>query len=166
MFTCEVQLTDFRKQVEDAEALQRESFDLKIKAERAEEEATKPKADEKAPPRSPSDLVFLDDPVLYITEKFKLFVAIAQRDPVEAVRFVPEIAGGLAIGVVTLLALIIGLIGGGAAAAPSKEQIKEKTQQAKDAAAQAKDKAADAIASGTDKANAEINKRTTRSSAQ
>lgn len=157
--------TDSRVQIEDAEALQKESFDVKQKVEKAEEDATKPK-DEKKPPKSPSDLVFMDDPVFYIREKWNLFVAIAQRDPLEAVRFMPEVAGALGVGAVTLIVILVGLIGGGAKAAPSKEQVKDKSKQAQDAAQNAKDQVADAVTSATDKAQAEVNKRTTRSSAQ
>lgn len=147
---------------EDAEALKKESFDPKNAAEKAEEEATKPKTPE--PPKSPSDLVFKDDPVLYITEKTKLFIEIAQRDPLEAIKFVPEVAGGIGVIVVTLVAIIVStLVGSGAA--PSQEQVKAQAKKAKDAAVDAKDKAAEAVSSGAEKAQAEVNKRTTRSSA-
>ena len=146
----------------DAEALKKETYDVKIETEKAEEEATKPKAPET--PKSPSDLVFKDDPVLYVKEKFNLFVEIAKRDPVEAVKFVPEVAGGLGVIAVTLIAIIISaLVGSGAA--PSKEQVKAQAKKAKDAAVDAKDKAAEAVATGAEKAQAEVNKRTTRSTA-
>jgi calnexin len=148
--------------VEDAEALKKESFDVKVAAEKAEEEATKPKTPE--PPKSPSDLVFKDDPVLYVKEKVNLFIEIAKRDPIEAAKFVPEVAGGIAVIVVTLLAIVIGSVVGGGAA-PSKEQLKAKAQKAKEVAVDAKDKAAEAVSSGAEKAQAEVNKRTTRSSA-
>lgn len=149
---------------EDAATLQKSTFDIKKATEKAAEEAEKPK--KKDDPQSPSDLVFMDDPVLYVKEKFNLFVEIAKRDPVEAVKFVPEIAGGLAVGALTLIVLLVGAIGGGAKAAPSKEQVKAKAQQAKDQAQKTKDQVADAVASGADKAKDEVNKRTTRSAAQ
>lgn len=148
--------------VEDAEALKKETFDLKITAEKAEEEASKPKTPET--PKSASDLVFKDDPVLYIKEKVNLFLEIAKRDPVEAIKFVPEVAGGLGVVAVTIIAVIVSsLVGGGAA--PSKEQLKDKAKKAKDAAVDAKDKAAEAVSSGAEKTSAEVNKRSTRSSA-
>ena len=150
--------------IEDANALRAETYDVKIAAEKAEEEKNKPKKDDK--PKSPSDLTFMDDPVTYVREKFDLFVEIAKRDPVEAVKFVPEIAGGLAIGAVTVVLLLAGLVGGGAKAAPSKAELDAKAKQAKEQAAKAKDQAADAVASGTDKAKEEVNKRTTRSGGQ
>ena len=111
------------------------------------------------------NLVFMEDPVTYAREKFNLFMEIAKRDPVEAVKYVPEVAGVIGVGALTLLLGIVGLLSGGAAAAPSKEQIKAKANEAKDAAVKAKDQAAEAIASGTEKAKDEVNKRTTRSSA-
>lgn len=148
--------------IEDAEALKKETFDLKITAEKAEEEASKPKTPET--PKSPSDLVFKEDPVLYIKEKTKLFFEIVKRDPVEAIKFVPEVAGGIGVLAVTIIAIVVSsLVGGGAA--PSKEQIKAQAKKAKDGAVGAKDKAAEAVSSGAEKASAEANKRTTRSSA-
>lgn len=150
--------------VKDADALKKETFDVKVKVEKAEEEASKPKKDEKKKekPKSPMDLAFMDDPVLYIKEKFDLFIALAQRDPVQAIKFVPEIAGGIAVVVVTALALLIGAIGGGAAAAPSKEQVKAKTEQVKE---KAKD-VAESVSSSAQAAASEAKQRTTRSSAQ
>ncbi|KAF2467558.1 calreticulin precursor [Lindgomyces ingoldianus] len=148
--------------IEDAEKLKADTFDLKIVAEKAEEEATAPKPVE--PPKSPSDLVFKDDPVLYIKEKVNLFLTIARRDPVEAIKFVPEVAGGIGVLAVTLIAIVVStLISGGAA--PSKEQVKDAAKKSKDAAVDAKDKAAEAVSSGAEKAQSEVNKRTTRSTA-
>lgn len=150
--------------IADAEALQKETFDVKKAVEKSEEEKDKPKKEDK--PKSPMDLNFMDDPVFYVKEKLNLFIEIAKRDPIEAVKFVPEVAGGLAVGAVTVLLLLAGLLTGGSKAAPSKEQINKKAQEAKDAAARTKDQVADAVASGTDQAKDEVNKRTTRSSAQ
>lgn len=148
--------------VEDAEKLRLESFVPKHAAEKADEEANKPKP--KETPKSPLDLVFKDDPVTYIKEKVKLFAEIAQRDPVEAIKFVPEVAGGLGVLVVTIFAILISaLVGSGAA--PSKEQVKAQADKAKKAAVDAKDKAAEAVSTGAEKAQADVNKRATRSTA-
>ncbi|XPS93699.1 hypothetical protein M3J09_003042 [Ascochyta lentis] len=149
--------------VEDAKKLEEETFVPKQTAEKAEEEATAPKPKES--PKSPSDLVFKDDPALYIKEKLNLFIEIAKRDPVEAVKFVPEVAGGIAALAVTFLVLLVSLFAG-SSAAPSKEQLKAQADKAKKTAVDAKDKAAEAIATGSEKAQAEVNKRQTRSSAQ
>ncbi|KAF2118546.1 Calreticulin family-domain-containing protein [Lophiotrema nucula] len=147
--------------IEDAEKLKAETFDLKITAEKAEEEASAPKPAD--PPKSPSDLSFKEDPVTYVKEKWNLFVEIAKRDPVEAVKFVPEVAGGIGVLALTVIVLLVSTLAGGAA--PSKEQIKANAEKAKKAAVDAKDKAAEAVATGAEKAQAEVNKRTTRSSA-
>ncbi|KAF2636643.1 calreticulin precursor [Massarina eburnea CBS 473.64] len=147
--------------IEDAEALKKETFDVKIIAEKAEEEATRPKPED--PKKSPSDLVFAEDPVLFVKEKVNLFIEIAQRDgPVEAIKFVPEVAGA-AGGLLALIISLLFIVGGGAAAAPSKEQLKAQAEKAKKTAGDAKDKAAEAVATGAEKAQAEVNKRTTRS---
>ena len=147
--------------VEDATSLKAETWDVKVAAEKAEEEATKPKLDEK--PKSPSDLTFMDDPVTYVKEKVDLFLAIAKNDPVEAIKFVPEVAGGI----VAVFALIVALLAaalGGSGAAPSKEDVKGAAKKAADKATQAKDKVAAAVSTGAEKAQAEVQKRTTRSS--
>ena len=152
----------------DADALKQETFDLKLPVEKEEEEASKPKVDDsKKDPKSPMDLNFMDDPLFYVKEKSQLFFEIAKRDPMEAVRFVPEVAAGLALGAITLLLVVGGLLGGGAAAAkaPSKEQMSAKAQQAQDQAAKVKDQVVAAVASGTDTVKDEVNKRSTRSSA-
>lgn len=148
--------------IEDAEKFKADTFDIKHPAEKAEEEATKPKSEDK--PKSPSDLVFQDDPVLYVKEKLNLFVEIAKRDPVEAIKFVPEVAGGIGVLAVTIIAILAtALLGSGGA--PSAEQVKAQAKKAKDAAGKAKDKAAESVATGSEKAQAEVNKRNTRANA-
>ena len=146
--------------VEDAEALKKETFDVKHPLEVAEEEASKPPKPE-TKPSSPLDLKFTDDPVLYVKEKVNLFVTIASRDPVEAIKFVPEVAGGLGVIVVTVLAIIIGALAG--SSAPQKAQ--DVAKKTKEAAESAKDKAVDAATTGAETVKAEATKRTTRSSA-
>ncbi|EON64158.1 hypothetical protein W97_03388 [Coniosporium apollinis CBS 100218] len=148
--------------VADAEKLKKETYDVKIASEKAEEAATKPKTED-TPPKSPMDLKFKDDPVLYIREKLDLFLTIAKKDPIQAVKFMPEVAGALGVTALTVLALLISLVGLGGAAAPSKEQIKDAAQKAKETAVDVKDQAAEAVSSGAEKAQAELNKRNTRS---
>lgn len=140
----------------DAAALAKETFEVKNAVEKAEEEATKPKKDEtKDTPKSPMDLKFSDDPLLYVREKVELFLTIAKRDPVQAIQFVPEVPG--AIG--ALLITIFGLLFLGSGSAPSKEQVKAKTQQAKNAAVDTKDKAAEAVTSSAQAAKTEVQQR-------
>jgi len=137
--------------VEDAEKFADETFHEKLAVEQLAELADKPKETEK--PKSPLDLSFKEDPITYIKEKFNLFIHIAKQDPIGAIRFVPEVPIGLAVGALTLLGVLIGLL---TSAAPAPEKAKK-------AAADAKDKAVSGAASAVDSAKAEVNKRTTRS---
>ena len=145
---------------EEAQKLKAETYDVKAAIEKAEEEATKPTP--KPTPDSPLDLKFMDDPVKYIREKVDLFWAMAQKDPVEAIKTLPEVAGGIGALVVTILALIIGVVSMSGASPPP--QVKDAAQKAKQTVMDTKDKVVDAASTATDKAQAEINKRTTRSS--
>ncbi|KAI1617345.1 calnexin [Exophiala viscosa] len=150
--------------IEDAAAFRAETYDVKKAVEEAEDAKNKPKLADI--PKSPSDLKFLDDPVTYVKEKLDLFITLAKKDPVEAIKFMPEVAGGIGGAVALLFAILFGLFGGAAASqAPSKEDIKKTAQKAKDAAVDAKDQAVDAAATGAQAVQAEVNKRTTRSSA-
>lgn len=150
--------------IEDAAAFRAETYDVKRAIEEAEDAKNKPKPAEI--PKSPSDLKFLDDPITCVKEKLDLFITLAQKDPIEAIKFMPEVAGGIGGALALLFAILFGLFGGAAASqAPSKEDIKKTAQQAKAAAVDAKDQAVDAAASGAEAVKAEVNKRTTRSSA-
>lgn len=142
--------------VEDASALAAETFDKKHVAEKAIEEAEKPKEAEK--PRSPNDLKFLDDPVHYAKEKLDLFLTIAKQDPIQAAKFVPEVPAAIGTLLVSVIA-IFGLIAMGGSA---PEPVKKAAKDAKVKAVEAKDKAAEAVATGTEKAK-EATKRATRS---
>lgn len=147
--------------VADAEKFAQETFFEKHPVEQLLELETKPK-DEDKPIKSPMDLVFKDDPIHYIREKLDLFFTIAQNDPIQAVKFVPEAAGGLAAVVVTLILLIVGIVSvGGSAAAPAAKDLKKKAEVT---AADAKKKAAEAVSTGAENVKAEVNKRNTRSS--
>lgn len=146
--------------IEDAEKLKAETYDIKRPVEDAEDQASKPKPSD--PPKSPSDLKFLDDPVLYVREKVELFLTIAKDNPVEAIKFVPEVAGGAGILLVTIFAIVIGSLSSKGATPPP--QVKKAAEKVKQAAAEAKDTVVDAAASGAEKVQAEVNKRATRSS--
>ena len=104
----------------------------------------------------------MDDPVLYVREKVDLFMTIAKNDPVQAIKFVPEVAGGIGVLAVTLIAVLVGAIGMSGASPPP--QVKSAADKVKKTAIDTKDQVMDAAASGADKAQTEINKRTTRSS--
>jgi calnexin len=141
--------------VEDAKKLADETFHKKQPVEKELEEADKPKIEDK--PNSPSDLKFLDDPKTYVQEKLDLFLTIAKNDPLEAIKFVPEVAGGLAALFVTLMALVFGLIGLGSSPAPAAKKV---AADVKDKAKDVKGKAASATGADTGK---EATKRATRS---
>lgn len=142
--------------IEDAEKLAEETFKVKQPIEKALWDAEKPK---KKDADSPSDLKFLDDPVLYVKEKLDLFLTIAQNDPVEAVKFVPEVAAGIAAIVVSVVVLIASLVGLGS----SSPAVKKAASDAKGKAKEVKDKASEATTTGAEKVKAEVTKRTTRS---
>lgn len=146
--------------VGDAEKLKAETYDVKHAIEVAEEEASKPPP-AKESPKSPMDLKFMDDPVHYVREKVDLFWAIAKNDPVEAVKALPEVAGGIGALAVTVIALIVGIIGLSAAPPPQVQKAAEKVKQS---AMDTKDQVVDAASTATEKSQAELNKRTTRSS--
>lgn len=147
--------------IEDAEKLKAETFDIKHPIEEAEDEASKPKPDSK--PKSPMDLKFMDDPVLYVREKVDLFITIAKKDPLEAIKFVPEVAGGIGVILVTIIAIVFGAIGLSGTSHPP--QVQKAADKTKKTAADVKDNVVDAASSGAETVKTEVNKRTTRSSA-
>ena len=150
--------------VADAKAFQRETYDAKKPGEEKAEEDAKP-VDEAGKAKKPAmDLVFMDDPVLFIREKTKLFFELVQANPIEAIKFVPEVAGAIGVGILTLLVVVISAVSGGSA--PSADEIKAKAQKAKDSAQKTKDQVADAVTSGAEQVKDEVNKRTTRSAGQ
>ena len=143
--------------VDDAKKLADDTFFKKQPVEKALEEADKPVEEEK-PIASPSDLKFLDDPKTYVLEKLDLFLTIAKRDPIEAIKFVPEIAGGLAAILLSFVAFIFALLGGSSPAPAAKKVAADAKAKAKDV----KDKVASATTTGADAAK-EATKRATRS---
>jgi len=149
--------------VEDAAALRAETYDVKRAIEDSEDAKSKPKSEDK--PSSPLDLSFKDDPVTYVKEKLDLFLTLAKNDPIEAIRFMPEVAGVIGVLLATVVAVTVAALGTGSASAPSKEDIKKTAQKAQEAVVDAKDQAADAAATGADTVKSEVNKRTTRSTA-
>jgi calnexin len=147
--------------VEDADKFAQETFAKKHAAEKLVELAEKPATPE--PPKPPGQVTFTENPVAYLKEKVELFVLIAKQDPIQAIKFVPEIAIGLAVAAFALLGALIALLG---SAAPAPAKVKKAAADAKDKAVEVKDKAAAAAASGVDSAKAEVSKRQTRSQTQ
>jgi len=141
--------------IQDAEALRKETFDIKKPIEVAEEEAQKPKPEVETPSVS-----FREDPVSYVRGKVEAFIGIAQENPVQAVQELPEVAGGLGALLVTILLVIFGTLRlGGSAATPTVKKGKE-------VASAAKEKTEEAVSSATETAKGGATKRTTRSSAE
>lgn len=145
--------------VEDAEKFKAETFDIKHAIEKKEEDAEEPEPEKKA--KSPMDLKFLDNPVHYIREKLDLFMTIAKNDPIQAAKFVPEVAAGLGVVALTVIATLVGILSMGA----STPQGKKVVAKTKETVAEKKDQVVDAASSGAQKVEAEVQKRTTRSSA-
>ncbi len=147
--------------IEDAEKLAKDTYDVKIAVEKAEEDALAPKRDDKKTSTAGN---FMEDPVAFVREKVDLFVNVARNDPVQAIKLFPEVAGGMGVLAVTALALLVSLIGMTSGKAPSKAQVKDAAEKVKEAAVDAKDKVAEAVSTGTEKVQGEIEKRKTRSS--
>ncbi|KAI6250183.1 Calnexin [Erysiphe necator] len=95
--------------VEDADQFADDTFHEKSPHEKLSEIAQKEK-EELTKPSSPSDLSFKDDPVLYIKEKLSLFFSIAQKDPFQAVKFVPEVAAGISTLIIAFISILIGTL--------------------------------------------------------
>ena len=146
--------------VEDAEKLKVETYDVKAAIESAEEDAAKPPPPQE--PESPLDIKFTDDPLRYIREKVDLFYTLAKKDPVQAIKTLPEVAGGIGALIVTIIALVLGIVGLTGGSPPP--QVKKAAEKAKQTAVDAKDQVADVASTATERAQAEVNKRTTRSS--
>lgn len=148
--------------IEDAESLKAETYDIKHAIEKAEEDAAKPPPP-KDEPKGPLDIDFFKDPIGYVREKVDLFWDVAKNDPVQAIKFFPETAGGIGAVAVAIIALLITAITMSSGTTPPP-QVKKAAENAKQRAVEAKDQAVDAATTATEKAQAEINKRTTRSS--
>lgn len=141
--------------IEDAAALREETFAVKKPIETAEEEAAKPKVEKKA---QTGGVTFQEDPIAFIRQKIDLFISLVQQDPIEAVKTVPEVAGGLGALVLATILFIVGAI---TASSPAPAKAAEK---GKAAATATKEKAAEAVSSAAEAAKS-ATKRTTRSSA-
>ncbi|EEH36619.1 calnexin [Paracoccidioides lutzii Pb01] len=129
--------------IEDAQKLKSETWDIKHPIEVAEEEATRPKDDEK----DSSFVSFKEAPVQFVREKINLFISIARKDPVQAAKSVPEVAGGLGALVITLALIIVGAIGL-SSPAPAPAVAKKVDGKEKDGAS--KEKAAEAVSTTAD----------------
>ncbi|EPS40966.1 hypothetical protein H072_5152 [Dactylellina haptotyla CBS 200.50] len=146
----------------EAEAIKVATFDPKKEVEMKLDEDTRKPADEDTKPeipKSPLDLDFKEDPVKYIMENLDLFITLAKKDPVEAIRFMPAFAGGVGAVAATILAILIGAISVIFTPAPAVTATAKKAAgKAKDAAKSVKSKVEEvteeATASGSEKPKA------------
>ena len=106
----------------------------------------------------------MDDPVHYVREKVDLFYTLARNDPVQAIQIMPDVAGGIGAVALTVIALIVGIFTIGTGKVTPPPAAKKAAEKVKESAFDAKDTVTDAATSGAEKLQAEVNKRTTRSS--
>jgi calnexin len=144
--------------VEEAKALQKETWDVKIVGEKAEEKAAEPKFDDKTPEAEEVD--FKKDPVKFVRQKVDAFILAVKKDPLEAVKTQPEVAGPIGLVILFAVALILTAL---SPAAPTKEQAKAAAKKTKEGAEKVKDEVAKATTTGAEQAK-EATKRATRSS--
>ncbi|KAJ6126854.1 hypothetical protein N7523_002466 [Penicillium sp. IBT 18751x] len=139
---------------EDAEKLRQETFDVKFPIEEAQEEAEKPKVEK---PAEGTTVTFKEDPVTFVRQKVEFFVGLAKEDPINAVKTVPEVAGGLVALLLTSILIIVGAIGSSSPAPAPK---------GKQAETSPKEKTGQATSSSADTGKSGATKRNTRSSAE
>lgn len=139
---------------EDAEKLRQETFDVKFPIEEAQEEAEKPKVEK---PAEGTTVTFKDDPVTFVRQKVDFFVGLAKEDPINAVKTVPEVAGGLLALLLTSILIIVGAVGSSSPAPAPK---------GKQAESSSKEKTGQATSSSADTGKSGATKRNTRSSAE
>lgn len=144
--------------IEDAEKLKAETFDIKRPIEAAEEEASKPKREAKG--EKPA--TFKEDPLGYARGLIDEFITVAKEDPIEAVKVVPEVAGGLGVLLITLVLIVGGAIGlSSPAPAPATKKDGKKD---KGASSTDKDKVAEAVSTAAENTKDGATKRKGKSS--
>lgn len=148
--------------IEEAESIQKATFDIKHEIEQKEDEATRPKQsdddEDETPKASPQDIDFKAEPVRYIKENLDLFVTLVQKDPVEAVRFMPVFAAALGSALLAFVGgaiAIVSILASGGAAAPAVDKAKKVAKDVKEKAEAVVDSA---VATGSE-APAKVTKR-------
>ncbi|TGZ79671.1 Calreticulin-domain-containing protein [Ascodesmis nigricans] len=135
--------------IEDAEKLEKETWAVKRQIEDEEDKANQPKTPEPTPVPS-----FKEDPVNYMINKFQLFLAVAQQDPVGALKEFPEVVGTLVAAVVTVFALLAGLISVFSAPTPVQKPAKNSAPASDEKPETKIQEAAEAESSGNEKPKA------------
>ncbi|KAI6358446.1 hypothetical protein MCOR25_007321 [Pyricularia grisea] len=121
--------------VEEARKFAEETFFEKHPIEQLLELAEKPKEEE--PPKPTGEKTPLEDPVGYAKEKLDLFLSIAKDSVPEAIRLVPQVPAAAGAILVTLIALLSAVLGGGSAAPAAKKVASDAKDKAKDVKASA-----------------------------
>ncbi|PWW74455.1 Calreticulin-domain-containing protein [Tuber magnatum] len=103
--------------IQDAEKLQKGTFDVKKKIEQEEDAASAPKIPEA--PKAPGETTFKENPVTFVRDKLEIFFAAAQKDPVFAIKEFPIVVGGLTAFLASFIAILFGLIFSGSSPAPA-----------------------------------------------
>ncbi|CCM03669.1 uncharacterized protein FIBRA_05813 [Fibroporia radiculosa] len=96
--------------VEDAKALQAETFDVKHPLEVEQSKVKKVESIDED-----DEVSFAEDPIEYLRTKIFKFIDLAQLDPILAFKTQPEVGAVLALSVVTffgMLGMLFGLVGG------------------------------------------------------
>ncbi|KAI5810651.1 calnexin [Pyronema omphalodes] len=119
--------------IEDAERIQKETFDIKKAIEEKEEAANAPKLLDHA---KPAPETFQEDPVAFIKAKLEPFFAVVQKDPIGAFKAFPDVTAAVFAVVGTLFAIFISLISMATAPAkvkkvkPAEKKAEKKIQDA------------------------------------
>jgi len=112
--------------IADAEAFQKETFDVKAAVEKAErEDSLKGALGDEAPESTAKASV------AYAIDRVQAFIALARQDFVLAIQSMPEVAGGLGLLVVAFFVFISSLLGG-SSNVPAKPKKVSKSAKADD----------------------------------
>ncbi|KAF9166786.1 hypothetical protein DFQ26_006881 [Actinomortierella ambigua] len=110
--------------VDDAKQLASETWEIKSKAEKKQDEAANPV------PKLQEPLTFREDPIRFVTTQLQEFIELAREDPLNAIHSRPLVTAGIAgtVGVTFGLVLIIlGLLSAAPATASSATAKAKKT---------------------------------------
>lgn len=141
--------------VQDAEKLQKETFDVKKKIETEEDAASAPVVPEA--PKAPGETTFKEDPVTFIRDHLEIFFAAFQRDPMFAIKEFPVVAGSFTLFVASFITILFSLIFSfGSSPAPKKPTKAPATDKKADK------KANESTSEGTESEKPKANRRTSK----
>lgn len=102
-----------------------------------------------------SNLKFTGDPLSYIRQKLELFINTAKKDPVQAVKSVPEVAGSIVALLLTLTIITLSLFSSNPSAEKKSTNVSKVSASDKKTKENKDEKAPEAVASGVDSDTAE-----------